>query len=175
MSLGEFEEKQQVQDAVLRRIEIIGEAVKNLPEDLRRENPLSPRSNRKSEGQFPCFRQLSDFPRLIHRTPFCHTVCPPNSPKDNLGWWAKPVRNPCHARFKHGPQLPFDGKRDEHLWAETYDGTVEDVFGMQDQVSQAIVDALRVELSPNEAHRFTHGRFPNFQAFQFYPKLSDSP
>ena len=33
MSLGEFEEKQQVQDAVLRRIEIIGEAVKNLPED----------------------------------------------------------------------------------------------------------------------------------------------
>ena len=39
MGLGEFEEKQQVQDAVLRRIEIIGEAVKNLPEDLRRENP----------------------------------------------------------------------------------------------------------------------------------------
>jgi uncharacterized protein with HEPN domain len=36
ISLGEFEEKQQVQDAVLRRIEIIGEAVKNLPEDLRR-------------------------------------------------------------------------------------------------------------------------------------------
>lgn len=42
MSLGEFEEQQQVQDAVLRRIEIVGEAVKNLPEDLRRENPQVP-------------------------------------------------------------------------------------------------------------------------------------
>ena len=37
-----FMEKQETQDAVLRRIEIIGEAVKNLPEDLRRENPQVP-------------------------------------------------------------------------------------------------------------------------------------
>jgi len=37
-----FMERQQTQDAVLRRIEIIGEAVKNLPEDLRRENPQVP-------------------------------------------------------------------------------------------------------------------------------------
>lgn len=42
LSLGEFEEKQQVQDAVLRRIEIIGEAVKNLPDDLRKGNPQVP-------------------------------------------------------------------------------------------------------------------------------------
>ena len=33
---------QQVQDAVLRRIEIIGEAVKNLPGDLREANPQVP-------------------------------------------------------------------------------------------------------------------------------------
>ena len=33
---------QQVQDAVLRRIEIIGEAVKNLPDDLREANPQVP-------------------------------------------------------------------------------------------------------------------------------------
>lgn len=42
LSLTEFEETQQVQDAVLRRIEIIGEAVKNLPEELRQENPHVP-------------------------------------------------------------------------------------------------------------------------------------
>jgi uncharacterized protein with HEPN domain len=42
MGPGEFEEQQQVQDAVLRRIEIIGEAVKNLSEDLRRDNPQVP-------------------------------------------------------------------------------------------------------------------------------------
>ncbi len=40
--LAEFEERQQVQDAVLRRIEIIGEAVKNLPDDLRLANPQVP-------------------------------------------------------------------------------------------------------------------------------------
>lgn len=39
---SEFEERQQVQDAVLRRIEIIGEAVKNLPDDLRLRNPQVP-------------------------------------------------------------------------------------------------------------------------------------
>ena len=33
---------QQIQDAVLRRIEIIGEAVKNLPADLRETNPKVP-------------------------------------------------------------------------------------------------------------------------------------
>jgi uncharacterized protein with HEPN domain len=42
LSLTDFEERQQVQDAVLRRIEVIGEAVKNLPEGLRRANPQVP-------------------------------------------------------------------------------------------------------------------------------------
>lgn len=42
IDLVRFLERQQTQDAVLRRIEIIGEAVKNLPEDLRRENPHVP-------------------------------------------------------------------------------------------------------------------------------------
>jgi uncharacterized protein with HEPN domain len=42
LELADFEEQQQTQDAVLRRIEIIGEAVKNLPEDLREANPTVP-------------------------------------------------------------------------------------------------------------------------------------
>jgi len=37
-----FSENQQVQDATLRRVEIIGEAVKNLPEELRLNNPQVP-------------------------------------------------------------------------------------------------------------------------------------
>ena len=37
-----FSENQQVQDATLRRVEIIGEAVKNLPEELRHDNPQVP-------------------------------------------------------------------------------------------------------------------------------------
>jgi uncharacterized protein with HEPN domain len=37
-----FSENQQLQDAVVRRIEIIGEAVKNLPSELRDAAPLVP-------------------------------------------------------------------------------------------------------------------------------------
>jgi uncharacterized protein with HEPN domain len=35
----------QVQDAVLRRLEVMGEAVKNIPESLRRKYPEMPRRN----------------------------------------------------------------------------------------------------------------------------------
>ena len=35
MNQAEFSRNSQVQDAVMRRLEIIGEAVKNLPEDFR--------------------------------------------------------------------------------------------------------------------------------------------
>ncbi len=38
----EFEQNTEKQDAVLRRIEIIGEAVKNLPSDLRAQYPEIP-------------------------------------------------------------------------------------------------------------------------------------
>ena len=38
----EFSESQKLQDAVIRRIEIIGEAVKNLPRELREASPSVP-------------------------------------------------------------------------------------------------------------------------------------
>jgi uncharacterized protein with HEPN domain len=42
MSRAEFIAARQVQDAVLRRLEIIGEAVKNMPQNLREEYPAVP-------------------------------------------------------------------------------------------------------------------------------------
>jgi TolB-like protein len=65
----------------------------------------------------------------------------------------------------------IDGERDQHLWAETYSGSVEDVFGMQEQVSRAIVDALRVELNPEEAKRLDERPFQNFKTYQFYAQV----
>jgi uncharacterized protein with HEPN domain len=42
IDLPAFAEDQEKQDAVVRRIEIMGEAVKNLPDDLRKANPHVP-------------------------------------------------------------------------------------------------------------------------------------
>jgi uncharacterized protein with HEPN domain len=42
ISKQEFLNSSQIQDAVIRRIEIIGEAVKNLPEEIKRKHPQIP-------------------------------------------------------------------------------------------------------------------------------------
>jgi TolB-like protein len=44
----------------------------------------------------------------------------------------------------------IDGKNDSHIWAESYNGTLEDVFDIQEKVSLAIVDALKLKLNVEE-------------------------
>ncbi len=34
-----------------------------------------------------------------------------------------------------------------HLWSETYDRELQDVFAMQDEITRAIVDALKIKLA----------------------------
>src|SRR5678815_5441109 len=43
-----------------------------------------------------------------------------------------------------------DANEDAHLWTETYRGTVDDIFDIQENVSVKIVDALRIQLSGEE-------------------------
>jgi TolB-like protein len=42
-----------------------------------------------------------------------------------------------------------------HIWAETFDREVADVFAIQDEVTRQIVDALKLKLTPSEAARAT--------------------
>ncbi len=44
----------------------------------------------------------------------------------------------------------IDAISGHHLWAERYDGTLGDVFGLQDKVTEKIVAALAVELTSDE-------------------------
>ena len=44
----------------------------------------------------------------------------------------------------------IDAATGGHVWAERYDGTLEDVFDLQDQVTRQIVIALSVSLTSNE-------------------------
>lgn len=39
-----------------------------------------------------------------------------------------------------------DGRRGNHLWNDTFEGTLDDVFRVQDDISRAIVDVLKVRL-----------------------------
>ena len=55
-----------------------------------------------------------------------------------------------------------------HLWSERYDREMEDVFAIQDDISQAIVKALKVILSEGEKKQIEKVRAENVQAYDYY-------
>jgi TolB-like protein len=74
---------------------------------------------------------------------------------------------------KHGSDLRItaqflDATRDIHLWSETYRGTMDDIFDIQEKVAIKIVDALRLQLTGDEKNTL-HKRFTeNTEAYQLY-------
>ena len=55
-----------------------------------------------------------------------------------------------------------------HLWSERYDREMEDVFAIQDDISSAIVKALKVILSEGEKKQIEKVRAENVQAYDYY-------
>jgi len=55
-----------------------------------------------------------------------------------------------------------------HLWSETYDRTLEDVFAMQDEISGEVVDALKVRLLGQNASKAEVGGTTNARAYEAY-------
>lgn len=57
-----------------------------------------------------------------------------------------------------------------HLWSETYDRKLEDIFAVQDEIAQAIVDRLRIQLAPADQKLAQHERTPtqNVEAYELY-------
>jgi eukaryotic-like serine/threonine-protein kinase len=55
-----------------------------------------------------------------------------------------------------------------HLWSETYDRQLEDVFAIQDEISHAIVDALKLRLGDDGGHLIAPTR--NIEAYTLYLK-----
>ncbi|UCC71943.1 MAG: tetratricopeptide repeat protein [Gemmatimonadota bacterium] len=56
-------------------------------------------------------------------------------------------------------------ERDEHLWAETYDRVLEDVFAVQSDVAENIARALHAELTPGERQRLQRKPTENLEAY----------
>ena len=55
-----------------------------------------------------------------------------------------------------------------HLWAERFDRLVEDIFDLQNEVSQKIVDALKISLTDSERQLLTQKPTDDLRAYDFY-------
>jgi TolB-like protein/Flp pilus assembly protein TadD len=64
----------------------------------------------------------------------------------------------------------IDANADAHIWSKSYTGTLADVFDMQDSVSQAIVDGIKVQLTPDETRRVKKRGIDDVDAYILYLK-----
>jgi TolB-like protein/Tfp pilus assembly protein PilF len=61
-----------------------------------------------------------------------------------------------------------DAETDRHLWSETYDRRMEDIFTIQSEVALQIASALETELSPAEHTRVRRKPTHDLQAYQLF-------
>ena len=57
---------------------------------------------------------------------------------------------------------------DDHLWAEKYSGTLDDIFDIQEKVSRSIVNALKLKLNPEESRKIAERPIDNVQAYELH-------
>ena len=63
-----------------------------------------------------------------------------------------------------------DARVDAHLWAESYDREIKDVFAVESEVSQKIANALQAKLSPNEKKAIEQPPTTDLGAFDLYSR-----
>jgi adenylate cyclase len=62
----------------------------------------------------------------------------------------------------------IDACRDVHLWAQSFRGTLDDIFDIQEDVSVKIIEALRIQLSNEEKNTLQKRYTDNTEAYQLY-------
>ena len=62
----------------------------------------------------------------------------------------------------------IDALTDEHIWADTYDRDLTDIFAIQSEVALNIANALRAQLSNDERARVGRQPTQNFAAYELY-------
>ncbi|MDD4856720.1 MAG: protein kinase [Candidatus Krumholzibacteria bacterium] len=60
-----------------------------------------------------------------------------------------------------------------HLWSETYDCELEDIFAIQDKISTAIVNALKLRITSEEKQKMSERPIDNVAAYECYLKAYD--
>ena len=64
----------------------------------------------------------------------------------------------------------IDARTDAHVWAETYDRDLADVFAIQSEIAKAIADQLQAKLSPNEKKAIEQPPTTDLAAFDLYTR-----
>jgi non-specific serine/threonine protein kinase len=64
----------------------------------------------------------------------------------------------------------IDARSDKHIWAETYDRDLKDVFEVQSDVAKQIAVALEAEFSPEEKERIEKTPTGDLAAYDYYLK-----
>ena len=62
----------------------------------------------------------------------------------------------------------IDGATNGHVWAERYDRDLDDIFALQDEISQEIVRALKLTLFPEEKKAIEDRGVSNVAAYDLY-------
>jgi len=64
----------------------------------------------------------------------------------------------------------IDAKTSEHIWAESYDRRMKDVFAIQTDISKTVADALKVQLLSEEQSQIEKRQTINPEAYTLYLK-----
>jgi adenylate cyclase len=62
----------------------------------------------------------------------------------------------------------IDAATDSQLWSETYDREMKDVFAIQDDIAQSIVNALKVTLTPRDRRALQYVATSDAKAYDYY-------
>lgn len=72
-------------------------------------------------------------------------------------------------RVRVNAQL-VDARTDRHLWAQTYDRDLADVFAIQSEIAETIADQLQAKLSPREKNAIERHPTSDISAFDLYAR-----
>jgi len=75
-------------------------------------------------------------------------------------------------RVRVNAQL-VDARTDRHLWAQTYDRDLADVFAIQSEIAKTIADQLQAKLSPREKTAIERPPTNDITAFDLYTRAKD--
>ncbi|HEU0208039.1 MAG TPA: tetratricopeptide repeat protein [Candidatus Udaeobacter sp.] len=62
----------------------------------------------------------------------------------------------------------IDARSDTHIWAQTYDRDLADIFAIQSEIATTIVDQLRAKISPSEKHALDKPVTTDLAAYDLY-------